>query len=156
MKHPTAPQTALRVMRWLTAVAAATAGILTAAHTVMLYLEGKAGGGQVYTIERISAHAGAAAWAVIVFALLALITGIAGLWIRPEREASVPATPRLRENLLRRKEDEAAKNTRLTRTVRIAILTVAVLLVTLGLLNGGMHDVLVKAINICTECIGLG
>ena len=25
-----------------------------------------------------------------------------------------------------------------------------------GVLNGGMRDVLVKAVNICTECIGLG
>ena len=32
----------------------------------------------------------------------------------------------------------------------------AVVLVVLGVLNGGMNDVLVKAIHICTECIGLG
>lgn len=32
----------------------------------------------------------------------------------------------------------------------------AVLLIGLGIINGGLWDVLVKAINICTECIGLG
>ena len=40
--------------------------------------------------------------------------------------------------------------------VRIALYAAAVLLIVSGVLNGGMRDVLVKAINICTECIGLG
>ena len=40
--------------------------------------------------------------------------------------------------------------------MRWGIFIVALLLVILGVLNGGWYDVLVKAINICTECIGLG
>ena len=40
--------------------------------------------------------------------------------------------------------------------VRIAVVGAAVLYITLGVLNGGMDDVLQKAIKICTECIGLG
>ena len=40
--------------------------------------------------------------------------------------------------------------------VRLVILAVAVALIVLGILNGGMRDVLGKAIKICTECIGLG
>lgn len=40
--------------------------------------------------------------------------------------------------------------------VRFFLLTVAVLLIVLGIANGGMRDVLIKAIMICTECIGLG
>lgn len=40
--------------------------------------------------------------------------------------------------------------------VRAVILVVSVTFVFLGIFNGGAHDVLVKAINICTECIGLG
>lgn len=39
---------------------------------------------------------------------------------------------------------------------RLAILTLAAAFILLGVLNGGARDVLVKAINICTECIGLG
>ena len=42
------------------------------------------------------------------------------------------------------------------RTARIVIALAAAALIALGVLNGGMHDVLVKAVNICTECIGLG
>ena len=40
--------------------------------------------------------------------------------------------------------------------VRLVILAVALVFIVLGILNGGMADVLSKAINICTECIGLG
>ena len=40
--------------------------------------------------------------------------------------------------------------------VRGAVLAAAVALIAAGVANGGMHDVFVKAINICTECIGLG
>ena len=40
--------------------------------------------------------------------------------------------------------------------MRGAILVVGVVCIVLGILNGGMADVLGKAIRICTECIGLG
>ena len=40
--------------------------------------------------------------------------------------------------------------------VRLAVLVLGVTFVLLGIFNGGATDVLIKAINICTECIGLG
>lgn len=40
--------------------------------------------------------------------------------------------------------------------VRVALLIFAVTFIILGIFNGGADDVLGKAINICTECIGLG
>lgn len=40
--------------------------------------------------------------------------------------------------------------------VRFAVLVIGVGLMILGIATGGMADVLAKAINICTECIGLG
>ena len=42
------------------------------------------------------------------------------------------------------------------RVVQIVLLIVAVILIVVGINNGGMRDVLQKAIRICTECIGLG
>ena len=39
---------------------------------------------------------------------------------------------------------------------RAAILALAVIFIIAGIHNGGMKDVLIKAINICTECVGLG
>lgn len=40
--------------------------------------------------------------------------------------------------------------------VRSVLIAAAVLMIVFGIFNGGMHDVLQKAIKICTECIGLG
>ncbi|MBQ8323468.1 MAG: hypothetical protein IJX91_05830 [Clostridia bacterium] len=40
--------------------------------------------------------------------------------------------------------------------VRAALGVLGVVLVIVGISNGGMRDVLMKAINICTQCIGLG
>ena len=40
--------------------------------------------------------------------------------------------------------------------VRAVLCAAAVGLIALGAANGGLWDVLVKAVNICTECIGLG
>ena len=42
------------------------------------------------------------------------------------------------------------------RTVRLVIALLALTLIVLGLANGQARDVLNKAINICTECLGLG
>ncbi len=40
--------------------------------------------------------------------------------------------------------------------LRGIVFVVAIVLIILGIINGGMEDVLAKAIRICTECIGLG
>lgn len=40
--------------------------------------------------------------------------------------------------------------------VRVGLLVAALALITLGICNGSMQDVLEKAVRICTECIGLG
>ena len=41
-------------------------------------------------------------------------------------------------------------------SARIIIGVIALIFIVIGIANGGMADVLSKAINICTECIGLG
>ena len=58
---------------------------------------------------------------------------------------------RKRERVLRCRKQEERKA-----VFRRVLLAAAVCLVLLGILNGSMRDVLVKAIKICTECIGLG
>ena len=42
------------------------------------------------------------------------------------------------------------------RALRLALLILALALLAAGVLNGGMRDVLYKAVKICTECVGLG
>ena len=54
-------------------------------------------------------------------------------------------------SLAEKKQENNAAN-----IVKYVILSVAVLLIVLGIFNGGMADVLNKAVKICTECIGLG
>lgn len=46
--------------------------------------------------------------------------------------------------------------TRPLRLFRAALFAAALTLIALGVLNGGLSDVLIKAVHICTECIGLG
>ena len=52
--------------------------------------------------------------------------------------------------------DKKLKNNRPRRMFWLGGIAAALALVILGVLNGGLRDVLVKAANICTECIGLG
>ena len=40
--------------------------------------------------------------------------------------------------------------------IRVFIVTVAVIFIVLGAMNGGAYDVYAKAVALCTECIGLG
>ena len=41
-------------------------------------------------------------------------------------------------------------------TLQIVLIAVAVIFIVIGVFNGSARDVLYKAINICTECVGLG
>ena len=50
----------------------------------------------------------------------------------------------------------AVKNHTALVVTRCVILAVAVCFIVMGVMNGGMKDVLDKAVAICTECIGLG
>ncbi len=54
------------------------------------------------------------------------------------------------------KPSQKQENGKAVLTVRIGLAVVGVAFVVWGVCNGGMQDVLLKAINICTQCIGLG
>ena len=56
----------------------------------------------------------------------------------------------------RRQPLSEEKKKTVTRIVQGVLLALAVALILLGVLNGGIDDVLGKAVRICTECIGLG
>lgn len=40
--------------------------------------------------------------------------------------------------------------------MRKLLIVLSLLLIAAGVANGGMREVWIKAVNICTECIGLG
>ena len=76
---------------------------------------------------------------------------------RPERKSrSSSSRPHVRGARARRFDDATVRDGRRTRTVRLVVGAAALAFLALGAANGGAWDVLVKAINICTECIGLG
>lgn len=52
--------------------------------------------------------------------------------------------------------DKADSSNKLIFIVRAALLIIGVFILVYGFITGGTVDVLTKAINICTECIGLG
>ena len=54
------------------------------------------------------------------------------------------------------KETKSKDKEKTMLAVRIILTVLALLLIILGIMNGGMADVLAKAVKICTECIGLG
>jgi len=45
---------------------------------------------------------------------------------------------------------------RKTLVLRAAVLAAALILIVLGIINGGLYDVLAKGATVCTECVGLG
>ena len=50
-----------------------------------------------------------------------------------------------------------SKKTKLIKMItQTVILSIAIIFIVIGVINGGADDTLQKAINICTECIGLG
>ena len=51
---------------------------------------------------------------------------------------------------------ESKKKLLIKNIIQLGILCIAVVLIIIGINNGGANDTLQKAINICTECIGLG
>ncbi|MBQ3154763.1 MAG: hypothetical protein IJB88_05975 [Clostridia bacterium] len=86
------------------------------------------------------------------------VSFVCGVFVLYCREKSL-----YRELELVRKLPDAEKQTEIvTKTdknvtaVRIILIAAAIVLLGIGLFTGGAADVLTKAINICTECIGLG
>ena len=88
-------------------------------------------------------------WILVAFAAMTALTCVNGKSLSRELEAA-KAAPR------RTPEPPKARSAAPLAVTRVALAAVALLLIIAGVLNGGMYDVLVKAINICTECIGLG
>ena len=78
-----------------------------------------------------------------------------------EVQAGVDGAARGQGSLMHDKVSHPGKSAVDTKGRRIVILqalviAAAVFFIVAGILNGSMNDVLIKAINICTECIGLG
>ena len=94
-------------------------------------------------------------WTVVGLGALAVCSGMRKRYILRETEA---AQARLKEEreVGFKPEPKAAPRTGSAVALQIAMIALAIVLIIVGVFNGSARDVLYKAINICTECVGLG
>ncbi len=131
--------------------------VLLARAAVGLYLEGeqlREGGNAltpVYTREKVAERL--IPLAPLVFAAAGL--AVLGLLLNVRDESGARLRP---GSLPPSMPGKSAKQSpgRKTNAFRAAMLFLSAALITAGILNGGLWDVLQKAAAICTECIGLG
>ena len=132
------------------------AGFLAAA-ALRLYFSGAAGdlSDPLFTREK----AGAVLWPALPLFLVSLGMTVTGILLgikdenadRPVREAALLRDlGEIQRCAARRAEARG------TLYLRAAVFALALVLIVLGILNGGLEDVLAKGAAICTECIGLG
>ena len=142
------------------ALCVAIAALLVAG-AVSLYLDGAAKQAQgdlfyyMYTRERV----GAKLMPILPLMFTALGLSIAGviLGVRDDRaDSPVRDEIFMRELGSIREKSISQRADRKTNVLRAAVLVLAVILTVIGILNGGLEDVLAKGAAICTECVGLG
>ncbi len=79
----------------------------------------------------------------------AVVSALLG-WLTPEKYQASRDYPADMKN------GAAGEKAAPRNTARLILFAAALVFLVLGIRNGGLRDVLIKAINICTECIGLG
>ena len=120
-----------------------------------------------FSVEHLNRDVAAASRLILVGTVLALATATLAVLLYDEsvmRELTwiKAAVAEVKGEALLPADKAAARKIAWTEkprwvwSVRGLLAVAAVVLVVLGVLNGGMADVLGKAIRICTECIGLG
>lgn len=165
---------ATRVMRFLLTAATIAVCLLLCWQAIDIYLTGNSPDNfsapgvriaPVYSREIVGERLAAVSPALFLY--LALV--VAGLALQSAGGGAKHPSPFQAEDRLRtlrgrvsqapqEKQPPAApaRDRRALPALRIALYAAAIVLIALGVMNGGLWDVLVKAVNICTECIGLG
>ncbi|MBE5790533.1 MAG: hypothetical protein E7322_00050 [Clostridiales bacterium] len=105
------------------------------------------GAKNMYSFASVKAHFALFKWAYIgLLGYVFLFSTIAVFLKKPSKRFQ------------RAMEYRRGKNasSRLKTCTRVFVFALSAILIVLGIANGGLYDVFVKAVNICTECIGLG
>ena len=105
------------------------------------------GEGDMYSLSSVRGHFSSFGWAYLVL--------LGSVFLLCVTAGFLKKTP---DGIKRAKEYRRGKNMPLrTETcTRVFVFALSAILIVLGIANGGLYDVFVKAVNICTECIGLG
>ncbi len=153
--------TAERKRRVLLLAIAGGVSVLCAVPALLVALNG-----ELYSLERLNGSIISICVVVLPLAAVAL-----GAWVAvsllcmrsEERElallrkaAASPAKANVGEAVANKPSPLEEKREVIIFGARVAVLLTAVVFIIVGVLNGGMNDVLAKAVKICTECIGLG
>ena len=146
-----------RLISWLAYAAVCLAGVIVCT----VYLANPAH----FTAENINGEVIAAVLTVLPWAIGAFVCAI-GLFafenyalgnqlslVKKVVAANAKALQKAGENA---EKPSVFENKKVVAGLRICLLAVGITLFVVGIFNGGLNDVLIKAINICTECIGLG
>lgn len=113
-----------------------------------------------FTVDNLNADVIAALTVVLPLSVIALGIHVPRVYIAEKsagKELEIMKSyikehkpPRIKET------NVVARNVDSILIAKCVLIAVAVVFVTLGILNGGINDVFTKAVNVCTECIGIG
>ena len=113
--------------------------------------------GWIYTREKVTA---ALSRILPIFVLSLVITAVSlALGIRDEKGQKPAKEQRGRKKMsgVRAEAEKNKEKTRVNvRVLRVVLLGLACIFIVVGVAGGSARDVFGKAVNICTECIGLG
>ena len=139
--------------------------VLMAAAAVHIYSDGLAYRAQghpeawIYTREKAAAAIGR----YLPLLLLAAVTNIACVvtGARDKAQDRPVSDPVLADMYKKERGQEAetaagSADPKKIRLARAALLIIAAVFIAAGIMNGSMEDLFIKAVNICSECIGLG
>ena len=102
----------------------------------------------IYTVEAIAYHA---LWVLPLLAMSVIITIICAISGVRDENADKPV---LKIDV--GSSTKGAVSVSATNIVKAVVLVLAIAFIVVGIFNGSMSDVFIKASKICTECIGLG
>lgn len=158
----------IRLSVWCGALAVALAGAIY----TLCYLTNTAHfQGEEITSEILGLVKSVLVWALVALVLLAVASTVNGIIAKKQVKViglMIKHGKRSDENAVDDEPKSDGKrdfldkvkkiwNSKITLwVVRGVIFVIGVTFIIVGALNGGAHDVLLKAVNICTECIGLG
>ena len=114
-----------------------------------------------FTVENLNGDVIAALTVALPLSAIALGIHVPRLYLaeassKRELEAMKNYVKENGTSKIKKTDEPAEKKVNYSLIARYVILAASVVLIVLGITNGGMADVLGKAIRICTECIGLG
>lgn len=161
----------MKLTRWACALALLLFCVLVCGHALDIFVRGNAPENlteagvyikPVFDREDVAARLESISWAFWLFAGTAVTGTITEIFAK-NKTSGKPVGDSYRAKDSRKSKKTEQTGIKVLKTfgfpmniARTVLFVLALFFLIIGVMNGGMRDVLVKAINICTECIGLG